>query len=148
MPTTEQGHSRLVSVRLPDELIQRLDRSLDWRATSRRMTSTRNAAIREALSIWLNDPEQNAGLFDPQPLRRQFQATSQSLRSHHDGVPLSRLRQLLGWPRERFDTVLEALRADHQVDLEVIKASERGAHAIADRYQVHGQLDGRLRWRD
>ena len=62
MPTTEQGHSRIVSVRLPDELIQRLDRSLDWRATSRRMTSTRNAAIREALSLWLNDQEQNAGL--------------------------------------------------------------------------------------
>ena len=31
--------------------------------------------------------------------------------SSPDGVPIHQLRQLLQWPRERFDTVLEALRA-------------------------------------
>jgi hypothetical protein len=148
MPTKEQDDARIVSVRLSAELLQRLDRYLDWRATSRRMPSTRNAAIREALSVWLNDQEQSAGLSDPHTLWRQFQATSHRLRSHHDGIPIHRLRQLLRWPRERFDTELEALRADHQVDLEVIQASEMGAQAIADSSQVHGQLYGRLRWRD
>jgi predicted DNA-binding protein len=62
MPPKAQDDSRIVSVRLPDELIQRLDRSLDWRPTSRRITSTRNATIREALSAWLDGQEQLAGL--------------------------------------------------------------------------------------
>jgi len=62
MPPKAQDDSRIVSVRLPDELIQRLDRSLDWSTTSRRITSTRNATIREALSAWLDGQEQRAGL--------------------------------------------------------------------------------------
>jgi predicted DNA-binding protein len=62
MPPKAQDDSRIVSVRLPDELIQRLDRSLDWSTTSRRITSTRNATIREALSAWLDGQEQLAGL--------------------------------------------------------------------------------------
>ena len=62
MPPKAQDDSRIVSVRLPDELIQRLDRYLDWSATSRRITSTRNATIREALSAWLDGQEQLAGL--------------------------------------------------------------------------------------
>jgi hypothetical protein len=147
MPTKEQDDSRIVSVRLPDALIQRLDRYLDWCATSRRIASTRNAAIREALSAWLNDQEQRAGFLEPHTLRRQFQTAYQSLRPHHDGVLIHRLRQLLQWPRERFDTVLEALRADHHIDLEVLTEHEMDAPAIADSYHVHGQLYGRLRWR-
>ena len=115
MPTREPNDSRIVSVRLPDDLIQRLDRYLDWCATARRRDTTRNAAIREALSAWLDDQEQRAGLVEPHTLRRQFQAAYQSLHPHHDGVPIHRLRQLLQWPRERFDAVLEALRADHHV---------------------------------
>ena len=62
MPPKAQDDSRIVSVRLPDELIQRLDRSLDWSTTSRRITSTRNATIREALSAWLDGQEQRARL--------------------------------------------------------------------------------------
>ncbi len=62
MPKKEQDNARIVSVRLPDDLLQRLDRYLDWSVTSRRLTSTRNAAIRAALSAWLNDQEQRAGL--------------------------------------------------------------------------------------
>ena len=62
MPPKTQDNAQIVSVRLPDELIQRLDRSLDWSATSRRITSTRNATIREALRAWLDGQEQRAGL--------------------------------------------------------------------------------------
>jgi hypothetical protein len=61
MPPKAQDDSRIVSVRLPDELIQRLDRSLDWSTTSRRITSTRNATIREALSAWLDWPRAARG---------------------------------------------------------------------------------------
>ena len=148
MPRKEPNDSRVVSVRLPDDLLQRLDRYLDWSAPHRRLQSTRNAAIREALSAWLDQQEQLAGLLQPHTLRRQFQATYNSLRHHYDGVPISRLRQLLQWPRERFDAVLEALRADQQVELEALKDHDREAQASQDSYQVHGQLYVRVRWRD
>ena len=46
------------------------------------------------------------------------QAAYDSLRSPLDGVPIYRLRRLLQWPRERFDAVLEALRAAQAVELE------------------------------
>jgi Arc/MetJ-type ribon-helix-helix transcriptional regulator len=147
MPNREPHDSRIVSVRLPDDLIQRLDRYLDWCATSQRRNATRNAAIREALRAWLDDHEQRAGLVEPHLLWQQFQTAYQSLAPHHDGVPIHRLRQRLSWPRERFDTVLEALRATHQVDLEAGTANELGSQALADSYQVHGQLYGRVRWR-
>lgn len=62
MPNTVQDDSRIVRVRLPDDLIERLDRSRDWSATYRRSKATRNAAIREAFSAWLNDQEPLAGL--------------------------------------------------------------------------------------
>ena len=148
MPRQEPDASRVVSVRLPDALLQRLDRYLDWSAPHRRVPSTRNAAIREALSAWLDHQEQLAGLLKPQTLRRQFQATYNSIRPHHDGVPISRLRELLRWPRERFDAVLEALRADQQVALEVLQDPALEAHASQDRYRVHGQCYVRVRWRD
>ncbi len=148
MPRKEPDASRVVSVRLPDALLQRLDRSLDWSAPHRRVPSTRNAAIREALSAWLDQQEQRAGLLQPHMLRRQFQATYNRLRHHHDGVPISRLRELLRWPRERFDAVLEALRADQHVELEGLKDHALEAHASQDSSHVHGQLYVRVRWRD
>ncbi len=148
MPRKEPDDSRVVSVRLPDDLLQRLDRYLDWSAPHRRLPSTRNAVIREALSAWLDQQEQLAGLLQPHTLRRQFQATYNSIRHHHDGVPISRLRQLLRWPRERFDAVLEALRADQQVELEALKDNDLEAQASQASYHVHGQLSVRVRWRD
>ena len=148
MPRKEPDDSRVVSVRLPDDLLQRLDRYLDWSTPHRRVPSTRNAAIREALSAWLDQQEQLAGLLQPHTLRQQFQATYNSIRHHHDGVPISRLRELLRWPRERFDAVLEALRADQHVELEVLKDNALEAQARQDSYDVHGQLYVRVRWRD
>ena len=148
MPRKEPDASRVVSVRLPDDLLQRLDRYLDWSAPHRRVPSTRNAAIREALSAWLDQQEQLAGLLQPHTLRRQFQATYNSIRHHHDGVPISRLRQLLRWPRERFDAVLEALRADQHVELEALKDNDLEAQASQDSSHVQGQRYVRVRWRD
>jgi hypothetical protein len=40
--------SRVVSLRLPATLVQRLDRLLDWHTTHRRHPTTRNAALRAA----------------------------------------------------------------------------------------------------
>ena len=148
MSRKEPDDSRIVSVRLPDNLIQRLDRYLDWRATHQHLPATRNAAMREALSAWLDQQEQLVGLLQPHTLRRQFQATYNSIRHHHDGVSISRLRALLQGPRERFDAVLEALRADQHVELEVLKDNALEAQARQDSYYVHGQLYVRVRWRD
>jgi hypothetical protein len=139
--------SRIVSVRLPDDLVQRLDRLLDWCSTHQRLPSTRNAALREALSVWLDQQEQQQPLLDPHTLQRQFQATYQSLRQQHDGVPIAQLRQRLQWPRERFDAVLEALRAEQHIDLEVLQDHEGETQATHDSYHVNGQCYGRLRWR-
>ena len=148
MPRKEPDDSRIVSVRLPDDLIQRLDRYLDWRATHPRLPSTRNAAMREALSAWRDQQEQLAGLLEPHALRQQFQAAYYSLRPPPDGVPIHRLRRLLRWPRERFDAVLEALRAEHHVDLEALTEHALDAPATQDSYQVHGQCYVRLKWRE
>ena len=92
MPGKKQDGSRIVSVRLPHELIQRLDRYLDWSATSRRVTSSRNAAIREALGNWLDDQEQLAGFLAPETLRRQFRAAYERSAKATGWVPIHRLR--------------------------------------------------------
>ena len=147
MPHLEQDASRVVSVRLPALLVERLDRFLDWHTTHRRRPTTRNAAMRAALDDWLNQYEQLAGLLAPQVLQQQFQTAYDSLRPPPNGVPIHRLRRLLQWPRERFDTVLEALRAAQAIDLEPLPARTCDTQATHDSYHVHGQCYGRLRWR-
>jgi|GraSoiStandDraft_60_1057301.scaffolds.fasta_scaffold539571_2 hypothetical protein len=74
MPHKESDDSRVLSVRLPNPLVQRLDRVLDWQTTHRRRPATRNAAMRDALQDWLDHQEQLAGLLEPHVLRQQFQA--------------------------------------------------------------------------
>jgi len=72
MPSKEREDARIVSVRLPNPLVQRLDRVLDWQTTHRRRPATRNAALREALRSWLDEQEQLAGLLEPQALPGQL----------------------------------------------------------------------------
>lgn len=146
MPEKKPDNWQIVSVRLPRELIQRLDRYLDWSDLYRRAKSSHNAALREALSSWLDDQEQRTGFLDPQAQRQQFQAAYHSLNKRHDWVAIDRLRQLMPWPRERFDAVVEALRADQQVELERAEPGEISEHALQECYQVHGQFYRRLRW--
>ncbi len=148
MSEKKQESWQIVSVRLPHELSRRLDRYLDWSAFYQGVKSSRNAAMREALQSWLDEHEQLAGFLEPQAQRAQFQAAYRSIAKRHDWVAIDRLRPLLPWPPERFDTVLEGLRADHHVELESTESSELSPQAIQDSYHVHGHLYVRLRWRD
>jgi len=118
MPSNTPDDSRVVSVRLPTPLLQRLDRLLDWHTTHRRRPTTRNAALRAALGDWLDQQELLAGLLDSQVLQQQFHAAYTSLRPSATGVLIYRLRRVLQWPRERFDTVLETLRAAQVIEVE------------------------------
>jgi hypothetical protein len=147
MPSTASEDSRVVSVRLPTPLVQRLDRVLDWHLTHRRRPTTRNAALCEALYSWLDQAEQLAGLLEPQVLQQQFQAAYASFPPSPDGVPIHRLRRLLQWPQERFDAVVEALRAARAIDLEPLTDCALDVQATHDSYHVHGQCYSRLRWR-
>jgi hypothetical protein len=140
MPEAKPSDSQIVSVRLSHELVRRLDRYLDWHERSRRRPSSRNAAIRQALSLWLDDQEQLAGLVEPHALRQHFLMAYQSLSNGRDPVAIHRLRHVLPWPRERFDTVVEGLRADHHVELQSAESGGLSAQTIHDSYHVHGQL--------
>jgi hypothetical protein len=148
MASRAQDNSRIVSVRLPDDLIRRLDRYLDWRETSGRVKFSRNAALREALRLWLDDQEQLAGFVSPETLRGQFRTAYDQLNQGYAWVLISRLRQQLQWPQERFDTVLEGLRAEGHVELARATPDETHAPAPHESYTVHGHLYVRLRWRD
>jgi len=64
------------------------------------------------------------------------------------GVLLSRLRQQLQWPQERFDIVLQGPRAEGHVELARATPDETHAPAPHESYTVHGHLYVRLRWRD
>jgi hypothetical protein len=147
MPHPAPEDSRIVSVRLPTTLVQRLDRVLDWHTTHGRRPTTRNAALRTALGEWLDQHEQLAGLLEPESLRQQFRAAADSLPPTPTGVSIPRLRHLLQWPRERFDAVLEALRAAHALDLELLSSQTSDTPTPSDSYQVHGQCYGHLHWR-
>jgi|SRR5215208_1828681 len=148
MASKAQDHSRIVSVRLPEECLRRLDRYLDWRDTSGRVKFSRNAAIREALCTWLDDQEQLAGFVSPETLRGQFRTAYDQIGPGHAWVLIPRLRQQLQWPQERFDTVVEGLRADRQVELARAQPDEPHATDPQNSYTVHGHLYLRLRWRD
>lgn len=146
MPAKQPDDWQIVSVRLPRGLIQRLDRYLDWKDRHRRSKSSRNAALREALSSWLDDQEQHAGFLEPQAQRQQFYHAYHSLNKRHDWVAIHQLRQLMPWSREHFDAVVEALRAESQVELERAEPGEMSEQALQESYQVHGQSYRRLRW--
>ena len=145
MPSSNSDDAQIVSVRLPRALIQRLDRYLDWWNLNRQAKFSRNAAIRQALDSWLDDQEQCAGFLEPQFQRQQFQNAYHSLSKRHEWVAIDHLRQLMPWSRERFDAMVETLRADHQVELERAEPVEMSENAIDACYQVHGQFYRRLR---
>jgi hypothetical protein len=147
MPSKEHDASSVVSVRLSDALLERLDRYLDWIAHRRVEKTSRNHAIRQALTQWLDTQEEQGGMTHPDVLRRHFHAAYTSLRSGRDEVEIHRLRQLLGWPCDRFDAMVEQLRAETQVALHVGDASCLSDEAQRQSYEVNGQLYLYLSWK-
>ncbi len=148
MPSKEHPGSSIVSLRLPDNLLERLDRYLDWIETHRRAPSSRNYALRQALAMWLAHQEQQLGLARPDQARQHFREAYNGLRDGHKVVPIHRIRQQLAWSPDRFDIMLERLRAEYQVELHSGIPQELTAQERRDSYQVNGQFYTGLSWRD
>jgi hypothetical protein len=146
MPSKEHDHSSIVSLRLPDGLLARLERYLDWMETRQGDKSSRNQAMRQALTQWLDAQEAHAGLTHPAILRRHFHAAYTSLRQGQATVAIHRLRHLLNWPVDRFDALVEHLRATSHVVLHVGDASGLSEDERRDSYTVHGQMYLHLSW--
>lgn len=148
MPSKEHDGSSIVTLRLPDALLERLDRYLDWIEIRRAGKSSRNHAIRQALTQWLDDQEEQGGLSHPDVLRRHFHAAYISLRSGQDEVEIHRIRHLLGWSVDRFDAILEQLRAESQVGLHAGDPSSLSDDERRHSYEVNGQIYLSLCWHD
>lgn len=148
MPSKEHDGSSVVSLRLPDGLLERLDRYLDWMETLRGEKSSRNHAMRQALTQWLEAQEAQGGLTHPDVLRRHCHAAYTSLRHGQAEVAIHRLRHLLNWPADRFDAMVEQLRAESQVALHVGDASGLSDAERRDSYAVNGQLYLNLSWQE
>lgn len=148
MPSKEHDGSSVVSRRLPDALLEHLDRYLDWMESYRGEKSSRNHAIRQALTQWLEAQEEQGGMTHPDALRRRFHAAYTSLRSGQNAVDIYRLRRLLDWPVDRFDAMLEQLRAKSHVALRIGDASGLSDAERHQSYEVNGQLYLRLCWQD
>jgi hypothetical protein len=146
VPSKEHDTSSIVSLRLSDALLERLDRYLDWIASHRAENASRNHAIRQALTQWLDTQEKQGGMTHPDVLRRHFHAAYTSLRSGRDEVEIHRLRRLLGWPCDRFDAVVEQLRAEFQVTLHVGDDSRLSDEEKQHSYEINGQLYLHLCW--
>lgn len=148
MPSKEQESSSILSIRLPEELIQRLDRYLDWWETFRRGKASRNAVLREALSPWLEAHEHEAGLVHAPTLRHPCWNAVRRLAQGPHEVRIHRRRQTVQWPRERFDAMLEALRAEPHIVLEEGLPGAMSARDIQDSDHGHDRLSITLHWRD
>jgi hypothetical protein len=148
MPSKEQERSSLLSSRLPDELIQRLDRSLAWWETSRRVKASRHAVLREALSPWREAHAHEAGLVHAPTLRHPFWNAVHRLAQGPHAVRIHRLRQTLPWPRERCDAMVEARRAEPPIVREEARPGAMSARDIHDSSHGHGRLSLTLHWRD
>ncbi len=148
MPSKEHDRSSIVSLRLPDTLLERVDRYLDWMECHRGEKSSRNQAMRQALTQWLDLQEEQGGMTQPDVLRHHFHAVYTSLRSGQDEVDIHRIRHLLNWPSERFNAVLEQLRAAFYVVLHVGDPSGLSDEDRCHCYEVNGQLYLRLSWQD
>ena len=146
MPSPEHGDSSVVSLRLSDALLDRLHRYLDWMECHQHEKVSRNQAIRVALTQWLEDQEAQGGMTHPDVLTERLRNAYTSLRSGQDEVPIHRLRRLLNWPAERFDAVLEQLRATSQIALDVGDSSQLSDDERRHSYEVNGQVYRSLVW--
>ena len=148
MPSKEHDRSSIISLRLPDTLLERIDRYLDWMERRRGETFSRHQVIRVALTQWLDTTEEQGGMTHPDVLRQHFQAAYNSLRSGKGAVQIHRLRHLLGWPPDRFDALVEQLRAESQVVLDTGDPHSLSDEEQQQSYEVNGQRYLSLTWKE
>ena len=148
MPSPEQTGSSIVSLRLSDSLLDRLDRYRDWMEAHQHEKVSRNQAMRLALTQWLEDQEAQEGMIHPDLLRQHFRNAYTSLRSTQERVDIYRLRRLLNWPSHRFEALLEQLRAESHVVLHIGDASGLSDAERRHSYEVNSQLYLTLSWQD
>jgi hypothetical protein len=148
MPSQEHDHSSVISLRLPDALLERLHRYLDWMAWRKGEKVSRNQVVRLALTQWLDTEEEQGGMTHPDVLKEQFHNAYTSLRSGQDQVAIHRLRCLLKYPPARFDALVEQLRAESQVILHVSDPRRLSDEEQRHGYEVNGQFYLSLSWKD
>jgi predicted transcriptional regulator len=148
MPKQVPSESSVISLRLSDALLDRLDHYLDWIEVHQQRKLSRNHVLRLALTQWLEAEEAKEAMTHPDVLQERLHATYNSLRKRKNGVAIHRLRQLLNWPADRFDAVLEHLRAESKVVLH--RGDPRRLSDEEQRlgYEVHGQFYVTLSWQD
>jgi hypothetical protein len=148
MPSKEHDASSVVSLRLPDALLERLHHYLDWMEFRRGEKLSRNQVIRLSLTQWLDTEEEQGGMTHPDMLRRHFHAVYNSLRGGQDKVEIHRLRHLLKWPPDRFDGMVEQLRSESQVALHIGDSRSLSDEERQHSYEVNGKLYLSLSWQD
>lgn len=62
--------SQVLPVRIPVDLVQRLDRYLDLAETRTGLRSNRTEALRQALTYWLDAKEQALGIARKRPMAK------------------------------------------------------------------------------
>ena len=146
--------SKVLPVRMPERLIDRLDRYLDLAERHTGLRSNRNEAIRQALASWLEAQEEALSLDKPRtPMstpeaRKQWRAAYQAVGKGEGFVRLHRIREVLEWPRETFDRVLETLVSGYHVELHGGDPSRLSEAEVADSYQDgRGTLYLTVSWR-
>ena len=83
---------------------------------------------------------------DPDVLIERFHNACRSLQNGQERVELHRLRRLLNWPTDRFDVLVEQLRADSQIALYAGDLSDLSDAEQRHSYEVNGQLYLSLSW--
>ena len=83
---------------------------------------------------------------DPDVLIERFHNACRSLRNGQERVEIHRLRRLLNWPTDRFDVLVEQLRADSQIALYAGDLSGLSDAEQRHSYEVNGQLYLSLSW--
>ena len=98
------------------------------------------------MSFLATQEEEQGGMTRPEVLRGHFEAAYTSLRSGRDEVDIHCIRHLLGWSVERFDAMVEQLRAGSQIALHVGDPGDLSDDERQHSYEVNGQLYVSLSW--
>jgi len=157
-----------VMIRLPGELIERVDAFTSTLAASQQSGDvSRSAVIRflieHALTNAAATPRQRkepitAPTPEPQPRkkrltklndddRREFQGAYRAVGKGRDFVRIHYVRENLGWPSDDFEYVLNALSAEYTIELHGGDPSQLSREEINDSYMMNGTLYLTFSWR-